>query len=109
MNSVEQGEIMRLIQNFNEIKIDSNNVKALPPINIDIIKDHVYNERKRLLLKKKKMKDLIVKKDPLDEFEKEERLIKSLKSFRSVPRKRRNKNFDILPQYIREIFDKNRF
>ena len=55
------------------------------------------------------MKDLIVKKDPLDEFEKEERLIKSLKSFRSVPRKRRNKNFDILPQYIREIFDKNRF
>ena len=109
VNSVEQGEIMRLIQNFNEIKIDSNNVKALPPINIDIIKDHVYNERKRLLLKKKKMKDLIVKKDPLDEFEKEERLIKSLKSFRSVPRKRRNKNFDILPQYIREIFDKNRF
>ena len=109
VNSVEQGEIMRLIQNFNEIKIDSNNVKALPPINIDIIKDHVYNERKRLLLKKKKMKDLIVKKDPLDEVEKEERLIKSLKSFRSVPRKRRNKNFDILPQYIREIFDKNRF
>ena len=109
VNSVEQGEIMRLIQNFNEIKIDSNNVKALPPINIDIIKDHVYNERKRLLLKKKKMKDLIVKKEPLDEFEKEERLIKSLKSFRSVPRKRRNKNFDILPQYIREIFDKNRF
>ena len=109
VNSVEQGEIMRLIQNFNEIKIDSNNVKALPPINIDIIKDHVYNERKRLLLKQKKMKDLIVKKEPLDEFEKEERLIKSLKSFRSVPRKRRNKNFDILPQYIREIFDKNRF
>ena len=109
VNSVEQGEIMRLIQNFNEIKIDSNNVKALPPININIIKDHVYNERKRLLQKRKKNKDIIIKKVPLDAFEKEERLIKSLKSFKSVPRKKRNKNFDILPQYIRDIFSKNRF
>ena len=109
VNSVKQGEIMKLIQNFNEIKIDSNNVKALPPININIIKDHVYNERKRLLQKRKKTKDIIIKKVPLDAFEKEERLIKSLKSFKSVPRKKRNKNFDILPQYIREIFDKNRF
>ena len=109
VNSVEQGEIMKLIQNFNEIKIDSNNVKALPPININIIKDHVYNERKRLLQKRKKTKDIIIKKVPLDAFEKEERLIKSLKSFKSVPRKKRNKNFDILPQYIRDIFSKNRF
>ena len=107
VNSVEQSEIMRLIQNFNEIKIESNNVKALPPINIDIIKDHVYRQSQLISLKKKNMRDIIKKKEPLDEFEKEERLIKSLKSFRSVPKKKRNKNFDILPQYIREIFAKN--
>ena len=107
VNSVEQTEIMRLIQSFNEIKIESNNVKALPPINIDIIKDHVYRKRKNISLKKKNMKDIMKKKEPLDEFEKEERLIKSLKSFRTVPKKKRNKNFDILPQYIRDIFSKN--
>ena len=44
-NSVDQGEIMKLIQSFNDIKIESNNVKALPPINIDIIKEHVYKKK----------------------------------------------------------------
>ena len=107
VNSVEQSEIMRLMQNFNELKIESNNVKALPPINIDIIRDHVYRKSKMITPKKKNMKDIIKKKEPLDEFEKEERLIKSLKSFRSVPKKKRNRNFDVLPQYIRDIFSKN--
>ena len=53
------------------------------------------------------MKQLIKIRLPLDEFEKEERLIKSLKSFKSHPKRRRNKNFDIMPQYIRDIFSKN--
>ena len=105
VNSVEQSEIMKLITNFNEIKRDSDNVKALPPINIDIIKAHVY-KKKKIEQKKKKMKDIIKKKEPLDEFEKEERLIKSLRSFKSVPKKKRSKNFDVLPEYIREIFGK---
>ena len=105
-NSVEQSEIMKLIENFNEIKRESDNVKALPPINIDIIKDHIY-KKKKIVPKKKNFRDIFKRKEPLDEFEKEERLIKSLKSFRSVPKRRRNKNFDILPQYIRDIFAKN--
>ena len=104
-NSVEQSEIMKLIQNLNEIKIESENVKALPPINIDIIKDHVY--RKKVIPKKKNMKQIMQIKLPLDEFEKEEKLIKSLRSFKSIPKRKRNKNFDILPQYIRDIFSKN--
>ena len=57
VNSVDQGEIIKLIQNLNEIKIESDNVKALPPINIDIIKDHVY--KKKILPKKKNLKQLI--------------------------------------------------
>ena len=105
-NSVDQGEIMKLIQSFNDIKIESNNVKALPPINIDIIKDHVY-KKKKILPKKKNFKDMLKRKGPLDEFEKEERLIKNLRSYKSVPKRRRNKNLDILPQYIRDIFAKN--
>lgn len=106
VNSVEQSEIMKLITNFNEIKRESDNVRALPPINIDIIKDHVY-KKKKIEPKKKNMKEIMKKREPLDEFEKEERLIKSLRSFKSVPKKKRNKNFDVLPQYIRDIFAKN--
>ena len=108
VNSVEQSEIMKLIESFNEIKIDSNNVTALPPININIIKDHVY-KKKKILPKKKNFKDMLKRKGPLDEFEKEERLIKQLRSYKSVPKRRRNKNFDILPQYIRDIFAKKAF
>jgi len=105
-NSVDQGEIMKLIQSFNDIKIESNNVKALPPINIDIIKDHVY-KKKPVKPKKKNLRDIMKRQEPLDEFEKEERLIKNLRSYKSVPKRRRNKNLDILPQYIRDIFAKN--
>ena len=50
VNSVEQSEIMRLIQSFNELKTESNNVKALPPINIDIIRDHVYRKSKMIII-----------------------------------------------------------
>lgn len=105
-NSVDQGEIMKLIQSFNDIKIESNNVNALPPINIDIIKEHVY-KKKPVKPRKKNLRDIMKRQEPLDEFEKEERLIKNLRSYKSVPKRRRNKNLDILPQYIRDIFAKN--
>jgi len=108
VNSVEQSEIMKLIESFNEIKIESNNVTALPPININIIKDHIY-KKKKILPKKKNFKDILKRRGPLDEFEKEERLIKKLRSYKTVPKRRRNKNFDILPQYIRDIFAKKAF
>ena len=108
VNSVEQSEIMKLIESFNEIKIESNNVTALPPININIIKDHIY-KKKKIVLKKKNIRELMKRRDPLDEFEKEERLINKLRSYKSVPKRRRNKNFDILPQYIRDIFAKKAF
>ena len=98
-NSVDQGEIMKLIQSFNDIKIESNNVKALPPINIDIIKEHVY-KKKPVKPRKKNLRDIMKRQEPLDEFEKEERLIKNLRSYKSVPKRRRNKNLDIFPIII---------
>ena len=51
VNSVEQSEIMKLIESFNEIKIDSNNVTALPPINIEdypAVKQHLMPYYDRL-------------------------------------------------------------
>ena len=49
----------------------------------------------------------MVKKEPLDEFEKEQRLIKKLKSYKPVIKRRRNKNLDVLPQYVRDICTKS--
>ena len=106
VNSVDQSEIMKLVQNFNDIKIESYNVKALPPININIIKDHVYR-KKQIESRRKSFMNYMVKKEPLDEFEKEQRLIKKLKSYKPVIKRRRNKNLDVLPQYVRDIFTKS--
>ena len=44
--------------------------------------------------------------DDLDDFEKEEKMIKDINGYKSQPKTRRNKNFDMLPEYIREIFTK---
>ena len=106
VNSVDQSEIMKLVQNFNDIKIESYNVKALPPININIIKEHVYR-KKQIESRRKSFMNYMVKKEPLDEFEKEQRLIKKLKSYKPVIKRRRNKNLDVLPQYVRDIFTKS--
>ena len=106
VNSVDQSEIMKLVQNFNDIKIESYNVKALPPININIIKDHVYR-KKQIESRRKSFMNYMVKKEPLDEFEKEQRLIKKLKSYKPLIKRRRNKNLDVLPQYVRDIFTKS--
>ena len=106
VNSVDQSEIMKLVQNFNDIKIESYNVKALPPININIIKYHVYR-KKQIESRRKSFMNYMVKKEPLDEFEKEQRLIKKLKSYKPVIKRRRNKNLDVLPQYVRDIFTKS--
>ena len=108
VKSVEKSEIMKLVENFNEIKIDSYNTKALPPINIDIIKDHVYR-KKNLIKRKKNFKDFMIRKQPLDEFEKEEKLIKKLRSYKTVPKRKRNNNLDLLPLYIRDAFAKKAF
>ena len=99
--SIEKSEIMKLVENLNEIKIDSYNTKALPPINIDIIKDHVY--------RKKNFKDFMIRKQPLDEFEKEEKLIKKLRSYKTVSKRKRNNNLDLLPHYIRDAFARKAF
>ena len=106
--SIEKSEIMKLVENFNEIKIDSYNTKALPPINIDIIKDHVYRE-KNLPQRKKNFKDFMIRKQRLDEFEKEEKLIKKLRSYKTVPKRKRNNNLDLLPHYIRDAFARKAF
>ena len=106
-NSIEKSEIMNLIQNLNNIKDEANKVQALPPINIDMIKSHIINNNKKET-KKKNMKEIMSNNvENLDEYEKEEKMIRNNnKKFKSQSKFKKNKNFDMLPEYIREIFTK---
>ena len=107
VNSIDQSEIMNLIQNLNDLKNDSNYMKSLPPININIIKDHVINSTKKEKRKLNFKEIMNPNNEPLDEFEKQEKIIKDIKSHKSPIKNKRNKNFDKLPEYIREAFSKN--
>lgn len=104
-NSMEQSQIMTLIQNFNDLKNETNNIKALPPINVKTIRDHIKN--RKIDNKNKSIKEIMNNTvESLDEFEKEQKMIKIIKSHKSQHKNNRNKNFDILPEYIRDIFNK---
>ena len=107
VNSIDQSEIMNLIQNLNELKNDSNYMKSLPPINVNIIKDHVINSTKKEKRKLNFKEIMNPNNEPLDEFEKQEKIIKDIKSHKSPIKNKRNKNFDKLPEYIREACSKN--
>lgn len=103
-NSIEQNEIMNLIQNLNNLRYESNKVQALPPINVKMIKAHIINNKKKES-RKKTMKEIMNNNtQPLDEFEKEEKMIRYNKTSKSLQKVKRNKNFDMLPAYIRDIF-----
>ena len=111
VNSIEQSQIMNLIQKLNDIKYESNKVNALPPIKINVIRDHVIRiSKKNTALKKKNFKEIMNSSDntTMDQFEIEEKMIKDMKSYKSQPKAKRNKNFDKLPEYFRDIFSKKR-
>lgn len=106
--SISRGKLFDLVQDFNDLRTEAESIKPLPKINVDIIEEHVRNKQKyNNSLKKMSVKDFIAKKsEPIDEYEKEERLINSIKNFKLIPKKKRNKNLDNMPVYIRELFAK---
>ena len=108
--SMGKEKIMDLVQNFNNLKYECDSVKPLPPINLRIIEDHVYNQSKanKINVKKMRLKEFLEQSnEPKDEFEEEEKLIKSIKSYKVLPKFKRNKNYDFLPSYLRESLNKN--
>ena len=106
--SMEQGGIMDLVQNLKHLKYECDSVKPLPPINIRIIEEHVYKKNNSKSVKKMNLKEFLEQSnEPKDEYEKEQRIIKNLKSFKVLPKFKRNKNYDFLPAYLRESLNKN--
>ena len=106
--SMGQGEIMDLVQNLKNLRYECDSVKPLPPINIKIIKDHVYNKNNSKSMKKMSVREYLEQSnEPKDEYEKEQREIKKLRSYKILKKSKRNKNFDFFPAYFRESLNKN--
>ena len=105
---IEQSNVMDLMQSFDELKLQSDSVKPLPPINVDIIYEHVLNKPQNIKPKNFNLKDYLnnVCDEPMDDFEKEQKLINNIKNYNFFPKKKRNKNLEKMPLFIREVFAK---
>ena len=106
--SIGQGGIMDLVQNLKSLRQDSESIKPLPPINVKIIEDHVYKKNNSKSVRKMNLKEYLEQSnEPKDEYELEQRVIKNLSSFKIMPKFKRNRNYDYLPNYLRESLNKN--
>ena len=107
--NIDKRDFMDLLQNFEEIKENSLSVSPLPRINVDTIIDHVKNQNrneksdKMLSLKEYLNKNKNRKKD---DFEREQDEIARSKKYKVIPKKKRNRNLDLLPPHIREALNK---
>lgn len=105
--TVDNGKFIDLIQNFKDLRAETESIIPLPKINIKTIRDHVIRKGTKNL-KKMTLKEYFLKdKEPLDEFEKENIIINKLKTQKyisHVSRNRRNRNLDMLPQYLKDKF-----
>ena len=103
-NDIRRSELDDLAYNLKNLRIETESVSPLPPINVNIIVDHVRKGNND----DKKIKNLSIKEiindtnEPRDEFEKEQRLIKKLTGYKVMPKRGRNRAFDALPDYLKE-------
>ena len=106
--NIDKRDFMDLLQNFDEIKENSASVNPLPKINVDNIIDNVKNQKKGKNDKMLTLKEYLNKNKnrKKDEFEKEQELIEKSKKFKVIPKKKRNRNLDLLPPYLREVLNK---
>ena len=105
--TIEQGKFLDLVQDFKNLRAETESVIPLPKININNIKNHVLTKGTKNL-KKIALKDYLFKNEgALDEFEKENIIINKLRKQKYIAHSqinKRNKNFDILPQYLKDQF-----
>lgn len=105
---MDNSKFIDLIQNFREIRAETESITPLPKINIETIRNHILVKGVKNLKKMPLKQYLLKNTDSLDEFEKENLLINKLKTQRYnsyVHRNKRNRNLDILPQYLKDKFN----
>ena len=109
---INKMEFMDLKQNFEEIKENNDSIYVLPPINVDNIIYHVKNSVKEkksdkmMSIREYLNKNEREKNRKKDDFEIEEEQIKQMKKFKIIPKKKRNKNLDVLPSHLRDLLQK---
>ena len=91
-NCLEKGGMMDLVQSFHNLNYECDCVKPLPPINVKIIEDHIYKKNNSKSVKKMNLREFLRQSnEPKDEFEREQRVIKNLRSYKALPKFKRNK------------------
>ena len=108
-NNIGKSELFDLAYNLKNLRLQSDSVSPLPPINFNKIYDHVYrnNNNNDKKINKMTIKQLINQThEPKDEFEKEQKLIKQMMSYKIIERGKRNKAFDILPEYLKNALSR---
>ncbi len=107
-NNIDKTELYDLAYNLKNLRQQSDSVSPLPPIKMNIIYDHVYTNNKNKEKKNKMTLQQLINEnhEPKDEFEKEEKLIKQMMSYKVIQRGKRNKAFDILPEYLKSALSK---
>ena len=109
---INKMDFMDLKQNFEEIKENSDSICVLPPINVDNIIYHVKNSVKEkksdkmMSIREYLNKNEKEKNRKKDDFEIEEEQIKQMKKYKIIPKKKRNKNLDVLPSHLRDLLQK---
>ena len=109
---INKMDFMDLKQNFEEIKENNDSICVLPPINVDNIIYHVKNtvkdkkSDKMMSIKEYLNKNEREKNRKKDDFEIEEEQIKQMKKYKIIPKKKRNKNLDVLPSHLRDLLQK---
>ena len=109
---INKMDFMDLKQNFEEIKENNDSICVLPPINVDNIIYHVKNtvkdkkSDKMMSIKEYLNKNEKEKNRKKDDFEIEEEQIKQMKKYKIIPKKKRNKNLDVLPSHLRDLLQK---
>ena len=110
--NIDKRDFMDLLQNFEEIKEHSQSISPLPKINFNNIYEHVRIQNERKNDKSDKMLSLkdylrINKNRRKDDFELEQEEIAKSKKYKIIPKKKRNRNLDLLPPHIREALNKH--
>lgn len=107
-NINDDNKLRDLLREFKELREDTDSIKPLPKINLDIIYSHVQSHNKEKSIKKMTIKELLQKAAaPKDEFEKEQLLIKNSKVYKSSPRKQKYKRLYNVPGHLRDILSDN--
>ena len=106
--NIDKRDFMDLKQSFDDIKENSLSIGPLPPVNFDYIYDHVKSQSKNEKSDKMlSLKEYLSKNDNRvkDDWEKEQDLIKKMQKVKIVPKKKRNRNLDLLPSHIRDALN----